>query len=257
MKSMAAAMASIMIAVCIGFGIPLASAKIQDNALLNGTESLDKFEATLGADDRDSVSLAQKFALVSVNGGIYLADLSEGKYMSEPQAAEKVREYAGMLEQFGIRCVDLQSAEYQEEVPQPMLIVDDSDELPSIIVWSVTIYDENGSMTFMIDDETGVLLALNYYADDYTGWTEAQPVHPDIELLRSIAEAFAAPIGASISSIVPGENVRPYYTDYIFIKAVFADGQEIGGESDDEKTSNALLLRICDKGYSFNYELQG
>lgn len=257
MKNTALAIAAIIIAVCIGFGIPLASAKIQDNALLNGTESLNKAEATLGLNGRGSISLAQKFVLVGINDGIYSADLSEGKYMLASQAAEKAREYAEMLERFGIRCVHLQSAEYLEEAPQPKLVVDDSGELPSIIVWSVTIYDENGSMTFTIDDETGTLLALTYYANDYTGWTEAQPVQPDIALLRDIADTFAALIGANINSVSPAENIRPYYTDYIFINAVFADGQEIGGESDDDKMSNALLLRICDKGYSFNHEMYG
>lgn len=257
MKNTALAMASIIIAVCIGFGIPLASAKIQDNSLLNGTESLNKAEAALDSNGRDSISLAQKFVLVGVNDGIYSADLSEGKYMLASQAAEKAREYAEMLGKFDIRCVDLRSTEYQEGIPQPMLIVDDSGELPSIIVWSVTIYDENGSMIFILDDETGVLLALSYYADDYTCWAEAQPVQPDIELLRRIADSFAALIDASINSVAPAENIRTCYTDYIFINAVFADGQEIGGESDDERMSSALLLRICDKGYSFNHELYG
>lgn len=257
MKNTAAAVVSIAIAICVGLGIPLASARIQDTAVSAATESMEQPEATLGLNGRGSVSLWQKYILVGIDDGMHSAELSEGKYMLADQAAEKAIEYAGMLAKFDIRCVDPESEDLVQSAPQPMLIVDDSRELPSIIVWSVKLTDENGSETFVIDDESAALLALSYYENDYTGWSNASPASPDISKLRAIAEQFAALIGADISSVAEAENIRPYYTEYIFIRAEFADGKVIGGDGGDERMSNALLLRICDKGYSFNNALYG
>ncbi len=255
MKSRILVAVSIVLAVCIGLGIPLAVSSMQDRAVADRTESLD--DSTLGLNVRGSVTLAEKFVLIGISDGTYLAELSEGKYMLADQAAEKAREYAEIIEKFGVPCVKLEANQHSEETPQPMLVVDNSGEFPSIIVWTVTLADENGSMTFTIDDETGTMLALTYYAKDYNGWMNAEPVQPDLAQLKDIADTFASIAGAEINSVASAENIRPYYTDYVFINAAFPDGQVIGGECDSEKASNALLLRVCDKAYSFNHGLYG
>ena len=159
MKKNMIVICSIILAVCIGLGIPLVTANIQDSAVLSKTESLVNADAALGLNGRGSTSLEDKYRLMS-SELLYESELSSGKYMLADEVQARAEEYDEMLQLYGARSVDTKSDDYFSIMPRPLMIGDESGELPSIIVWRVLMHDADGIVEMMIDDETGMLLSL-------------------------------------------------------------------------------------------------
>lgn len=88
MKKKVIVICSIVLAVCIGLGIPLVTANIQDSAVLNRKESLSDADAALGLNGRGSTSLADKYRLVASETQ-YESELSSGKYMLADEVQSK------------------------------------------------------------------------------------------------------------------------------------------------------------------------
>ena len=96
MRKNAAVAALLLLAVCIGLGIPLGASAVQDRVILNKSESIPDADATLGLNTRGSVSLAQKYWLMSTQR-LSVTELSDGRYMTSEQAGEKALEYIEIL----------------------------------------------------------------------------------------------------------------------------------------------------------------
>lgn len=143
MKKKVIVICSIVLAVCIGLGIPLVTANIQDSAVLNRKESLSDADAALGLNGRGSTSLADKYRLVASETQ-YESELSSGKYMLADEVQSKAEEYDSMLRLYGARSVDTQSEDYFSTAPQPVMIGDESAQLPSVVAWRVLMHDADG-----------------------------------------------------------------------------------------------------------------
>ena len=105
MRKNTAVAALVLLAVCIGLGIPLGASAVQDRVILNKSESIADSDATLELNTRGSVSLAQKYWLMSTQR-LSVTELSEGKYMTTEQVGEKAIEYIEILDKYDINRIE-------------------------------------------------------------------------------------------------------------------------------------------------------
>lgn len=190
----------ILLAICVGLGIPLAVANIQDAAIAAKSDSLD--DATLGLGGRGSITLAQKYWMVCTQQ-MSSVSLTEGKYMTWDQARSKALDYLKTLEGCGVKCPErLPDGEYYVNYREPVLLVSDSNTAaPSFVAWIVRVTDQAGALEFLIDDETGALLALIYHDCDSIGWNGDRAEQLDMDKIFKIVGTFAELYGAEIIEI--------------------------------------------------------
>lgn len=241
---------SIVLAVCIGLGIPLVTANIQDSAVLSRKESLADADAALGLNGRGSTSLADKYRLVSSETQ-YESELSSGKYMLADEVLAKAEEYNAMIRLYGARSVDTQSEDYFR-TPQPVMIADESAQLPSIVAWKVLMHDGSGIVEMMIDDETGLLLSLQYRDIEYIGWEKASSIEPRFDIICTIAAELAAQGGAELAGVYEDDGYRSVHLNLVYIELRFpvSEGEQKENEQDDGVVK--LTLRLNNGKYAFN-----
>ena len=249
MKKHVTVICSIVLAVCIGLGIPIVTANIQDSAVLNKTDKLAD-TATLGLNGRGSVSVAEKYELIS-SAYLYESELSSGKYMLEEQAREKAIEHAQMLLTLGARCVDVYERFYFASV-LPVLIGDQSGELPSITAWRVLMYDNMSEMRFLIDDETGLLLGCEYIDNDYRGIDNAKRIEPDLNMISSIVETFAAQCGAMLINIYEDSNTHNENSNTVYVVLDIPGSAEEESSAEDKNGYHLLQIELNDGMYVFD-----
>lgn len=250
MKKNVTVICSVILAVCIGLGIPLVTANVQDSTVLNKTESLTDAVASLGLNGRGSVSVAEKYELIS-SAYLYESELSSGKYMLEEQVREKATEYAQLLLTLGARCVDVNSDHFYFASVLPMLIGDQSGERPSITAWRVLMFDDNCEMRFLIDDETGLLLGCEYIASDYKGIENAKRIEPDLDLIERVVGMFAAQCGAMIVNIYEDSNTHNENANTVYI-VLDIPGSEVEENGETQGDYHLLQIELNDGTYVFD-----
>lgn len=251
MKKKVIVICSIVLAVCIGLGIPLVTANIQDSAVLNRKESLSDADAALGLNGRGSTSLADKYRLVASETQ-YESELSSGKYMLADEVQSKAEEYDAMLRLYGARSVDAQSEDYFFTSSQPVMIVDESAQLPSVVVWKVLMHDADGIVKMMIDDETGLLLSLQYRDIEYLGWEKASSIEPRFDIICTIAAELAAQGGAELVGAYEDDGYSSKHMNFVYIELRFpvSEGEQQENAQDDGVIK--LGLRLNNGKYAFN-----
>ena len=251
MKKKVIVICSIVLAVCIGLGIPLVTANIQDSAVLNRKESLSDADAALGLNGRGSTSLADKYRLVASETQ-YESELRSGKYMLADEVQSKAEEYDTMLRLYGARSVDTQSEDYFCTAPQPVMIGDESAQLPSVVAWKVLMHDADGIIEMMIDDETGMLLSLQYRDIEYLGWEKASSIEPRFDIICTIASELAAQGGAELVSAYEDDGYRSVHLNLVCIELRFpvSEGERQENAQDDGVVK--LGLRLNNGKYAFN-----
>lgn len=258
MKKNFAAAALVLLAVCVGLGMPLGVSVVRDRALLNNSESIDGADAELDLNTRGSVSLAQKFWLIS-SRRINVTELQTGRYMTSEQVGEKALEYIDMLKACDIRCVDaMPDGEYHIAYQTPELIISENNSrAPSLIAWAVCVKDLNGSMNFLIDDESGALLSLVFLDSDGAGWENGETTDTDLGRMSAAVERIAQLYGAEVIEIYESTNddAASNFNEFC-IEVMFPGGLDTtafaeNGEG-EKSASNVLTLRVNSMVYAFN-----
>ncbi len=257
MRKNAAVAALLLLAVCIGLGIPLGASAVQDRAILNKSESIPDADATLGLNTRGSVSLAQKYWLMSTQM-LSVTELSDGRYMTSEQASEKALEYIEILNKYDVNRVGtMNDGEYYIAYQTPQLMMSEANSrAPSLIAWSVCVSDRAGSMNFLIDDETGALLSLLYIDRDRTGWETGTKTEIDANKLSDIVSQFAQMYGAEVLEIWENTNDNESNFNEFGIDLMFPGGLDTTAFAENSEAEqnavNSLTLRVNSMAYTFN-----
>lgn len=251
MKKNMIVICSIILAVCIGLGIPLMTANIQDSAVLSKTESLVNADASLGLNGRGSTSLEDKYRLMS-SELLYESELSSGKYMLADEVQARAEEYDEMLRLYGARSVDTKSDDYFSIMPRPLMIGDESGELPSIIVWRVLMHDADGIVEMMIDDETGMLLSLQYRDIEYLGRENAASIEPHFDIICTAAAELAAQSGAELVNVYEADDYISEYINLVYIELRFPVRESEQRENAQDGGVVKLMIELNNGMYAFN-----
>ena len=251
MKKNMIVICSIILAVCIGLGIPLVTANIQDSAVLSKTESLVNADAALGLNGRGSTSLEDKYRLMS-SELLYESELSSGKYMLADEVQARAEEYDEMLQLYGARSVDTKSDDYFSIMPRPLMIGDESGELPSIIVWRVLMHDADGIVEMMIDDETGMLLSLQYRDIEYLGRENAAIFEHHFDIIYTAAAELAAQSGAELVNVYEADDYISEYINLVYIELRFPVRESEQRENAQDGGVVKLMIELNNGMYAFN-----
>ena len=257
MKKNAAVAALVLLAVCIGLGIPLGASAVQDRVILNKSESIPDADATLELNTRGSVSLAQKYWLMSTQR-LSVTELSDGRYMTMEQAGEKALEYLDILNKYDINRVGtMDGGEYYIAYQTPQLMMSETNSrAPSLIAWNVCVSDRAGSMNFLIDDESGALLSLLYIDRNRTGWETGEKTEPDMSKLSGIVGEFAKMYGAEVIEIFENTNDAESNFNEFGIRVKFPGGLDTTSFAEnseaEQDAENTLTLRVNSMVYAFN-----
>ena len=257
MKKNAVFAVLMLLAVCIGLGIPLATAGIQDKMLLGRTDKIDNANAMLELNVRGSVSLAQKYWLLSTQR-LSVTELSDGRYMTSEQAGEKALEYLKILDDHDVNRIEKTSyGEYHIDYQTPQLLMSETNSrAPSLIAWNVCVSDKIGDMNLLIDDETGALLSLLYVDSGRTGWESGRKTSLDMSKLSDVVSEFAQMYGAEVIEIFENTNDTASNFNELGIEVMFPGGLDTTAfteNSDAEKSAtNTLTLRVNSMAYTFN-----
>lgn len=158
------ALLTVLAAVGIGLALPLATSGYEDKKLNGSGETLDSLGVSLGVREYRSISLGEKFELLS-SGEIYAVKAKAGNYMNKQTAGEKAVEHFKYLEKFGVPSAYPQNASEDMDVI-PVLITDKAGSGLSFFVWRVFAENGGSSSVMIVDDETGCLLALKYSEEE-------------------------------------------------------------------------------------------
>lgn len=257
MRKNAAVAALVLLAVCIGLGIPLGASAVQDRVILNKSESIPDADATLELNTRGSVSLAQKYWLLSTQR-LSVTELSDGRYMTMEQAGEKALEYIGILNKYDVNRVKTMSdGEYYIDYRTPQLMMSETNSrAPSLIAWNVCVSDSEGSVNFLIDDETGALLSLLYIDRGRAAWESGEKTEPDMSKLSDIVGEFAQMYGAEVIGIRENTNDAASNFNEFDIDVMFPGGLDITAFAENPEAeqyeTNTLTLRVNSMAYTFN-----
>lgn len=257
MRKNVAVAALLLLAVCIGLGIPLGASAVQDRVILNKSESIPDADATLGLNTRGSVSLAQKYWLMSTQR-LSVTELSEGKYMTTEQVVEKAIEYIEILDKYDINRIEaMADGEYYIEYQKPQLMMSETNSrAPSLIAWNVCVSDKTGDMNLLIDDETGALLSLLYIDRDRMGWETGTKTEIDVNKLSDIVSQFAQMYGAEVLEIWENTNDNESNFNEFGIDLMFAGGLDTTAFAENSEAEqnavNSLTLRVNSMAYTFN-----
>lgn len=253
MRKNTAVAALVLLAVCIGLGIPLGASAVQDRVILNKSESIADSDATLELNTRGSVSLAQKYWLMSTQR-LSVTELSEGKYMTTEQVGEKTIEYIEILDKYDINRIEaMADGEYYIEYQKPQLMMSETNSrAPSLIAWNVCVSDKTGDMNLLIDDETGALLSLLYI----DRWETGEKTELDMSKLSDIVSQFAQMYGAEVIDIQENTNDAASNFNEFGIDLMFAGGLDTTAFAENSEAEqnavNSLTLRVNSMAYTFN-----
>jgi len=249
--------ALLLLAVCIGLGIPLGASAVQDRVILNKSESIPDSDATLELNTRGSVSLAQKYWLMSTQR-LSVTELSEGKYMTTEQVGEKAIEYIEILDKYDINCIEaMADGEYYIEYQKPQLMMSETNSrAPSLIAWNVCVGDKTGDMNLLIDDETGALLSLLYIDRDRMGWETGTKTEIDVNKLSDIVSQFAQMYGAEVIDIQENTNDAASNFNEFVIDVMFPGGLDTTAFAEnseaEQNADSTFILRVNSMAYTFN-----
>lgn len=224
---------------------------------MNKSESIPDADATLGLNTRGSVSLAQKYWLMSTQR-LSVTELSDGRYMTSEQAGEKALEYIEILNKYDVNRVGtMNDGEYYIAYQTPQLMMSEANSrAPSLIAWSVCVSDRAGSMNFLIDDETGALLSLLYIDRDRTGWETGTKTEIDANELSDIVSQFAQMYGAEVLEIWENTNDNESNFNEFGIDLMFPGGLDTTAFAENSEAEqnavNSLTLRVNSMAYTFN-----
>lgn len=257
MKKKAVFAVFLLLAVCIGLGIPMVTAGIQDKLLLSRTDKIDNANAMLELNVRGSVSLAQKYWLLSTQR-LSVTELSDGRYMTSEQAGEKALEYLEILDDYDVNRIEKMSdGEYCIDYRTPQLMMSETNiRAPSLVVWNVCVSDKNGEMNLLIDDETGALLSLLYIDDGRAGWESGKKTELDMNRLSDVVSEFAQMYGAEVIDILEDINDDKSNFNELGISVMFPGGLDTTAFAENEEpeqdAANTLILRVNSMAYTFN-----
>ena len=257
MRKNTAVAALVLLAVCIGLGIPLVASAVQDRVILNKSESIPDSDATLELNTRGSVSLAQKYWLMSTQR-LSVTELSEGKYMTTEQVGEKAIEYIEILDKYDINRIEaMADGEYYIAYQKPQLMMSETNSrAPSLIAWNVCVSDKTGVMNLLIDDETGALLSLLYIDRDRMGWETGTKTEIDVNKLSDIVSQFAQMYGGEVIDIQENTNDAASNFNEFGIDLMFAGGLDTTAFAENSEAEqnavNSLTLRVNSMAYTFN-----
>ena len=242
MRKNAAVAALVLLAVCIGLGIPLVASAVQDRVILNKSESIPDSDATLELNTQR----------------LSVTELSVGKYMTTEQVGEKAIEYIEILDKYDINRIEaMADGEYYIAYQTPQLMMSETNSrAPSLIAWNVCVSDKTGDMNLLIDDETGALLSLLYIDRDRMGWETGEKTELDMSKLSDIVSQFAQMYGAEVIDIQENTNDAASNFNEFGIDLMFAGGLDTTAFAENSEAEqnavNSLMLRVNSMAYTFN-----
>lgn len=232
---------TVLAAVGIGLALPIAVSGYEDKKINGSGETLDSLGVRLGMSERRSISLGEKFELLS-SGEIYAVKAKAGNYMNKQDAGEKAVEHFKYLEKLGVQSASLQNAPEDMDVI-PVLITDKAGSGLSFFVWRVFVQDDGSTSIMIVDDETGCLLALKYIEDENISVdTNANSQKTEGINLHLLFDFFCDQIGWTLLEI-----------EEMYVAEDYAEYQIIIGEDGGEKTA-ALPLTGNMRSYMFNFD---
>lgn len=230
-------------AVGIGLGLPVGVSEYEDKKLDGTGETLDSLGMSLGMREREHVSIEDKLRLLA-EGEIYTVETAAAEYMDAKAAIKETAELLKVCEKIGVPQVSIDST-IREKDAIPVLFTDKSGSGISFFAWRVLLQDYSGSSTFIIDDETGIPLALFHDedvedTDVMTSEMTSEIINPHIAL-----EYFCDRVGCVLMEIEE-LYVMDNYSNQMAVVSF-----------DGGKTTLELPIIGTIHTYSFNFESVG
>lgn len=203
--------------VGIGIGLPAAVSGYKDKTLDNSGETLDSLGISLETPrEFESVSLVRKYSMIAAGSAYFSRAESEG--VSEDRIQKLSLDYLDDLYKLGIqapRSSDDVIDKYSDITPVLVTSIYDSKE--SFYAWQVVASDEYGDLVMWIDDETEVILALNYseIADQNISESTAGDTEINIhEIMNFFCERFGATLVEAMEN--PYDTEASWYVTLTF-----------------------------------------
>lgn len=168
----------IVLALAVGMLLPQAVLAVQ-GAHLEKTDTLLPTGISVGRQSSETAKLdiLTRFYNAMQNGSGDEIELSRGRYMTAEQVLERVTELKTIADAAGLpfemppddtqSTSGLQSEIHPDGVQRiatPVLVVfNDESSMTSSIVWVAQLYWEKNELNFVVDDETGMILAAYFY----------------------------------------------------------------------------------------------
>ena len=132
---------------------------------------------------------------------------------------------------------------------------DSNTAAPSFVAWIVRVTDQDGALEFLIDDETGALLALIYHDCDSIGWNGDRAQQLDMDKIFKVVSTFAELYGAEIIGIndrsTDDTNVTTLEISVMFPGGLNTESFVMTSEA-QYGANNVMTIHFNSIVYSFN-----